>query len=195
MSEQRLILPTRIETERLYLRPYQAGDGAMYFGISQKNRAHLARYESGNVLMRLQSEDEAEVIVRELGQDWAEGNCFFVGVFEKKSGEFAAQVYVGPIDLEVPEYIIGYIADCDHEGQGYVTEAVGAVLKAVFLHLEAHSVTIRTDGTNLRSQRVAERCGFTREGCIRQDKVNPDGSYSDTLLYGLLQTDFLHNLR
>ena len=50
MDKMLLEIPTRIETERLYLRPYQAGDGTMVFAVSQRNREHLARYESGNVL-------------------------------------------------------------------------------------------------------------------------------------------------
>ncbi|MCC6169163.1 MAG: GNAT family N-acetyltransferase [Caldilineaceae bacterium] len=46
---------------------------------------------------------------------------------------------------------------------------------------------------NIRSQRVAERCGFVREGHIRQ--VHPhilcaDGSYSGDYLYGLLRSEW-----
>jgi hypothetical protein len=44
MHKLLLDIPTRIETERLYLRPYQAGDGAMYYQVGQRNREHLSRY-------------------------------------------------------------------------------------------------------------------------------------------------------
>jgi hypothetical protein len=36
-----LDLPDKMETERLYLRPYQAGDGSWYYPMSQKNKSHL----------------------------------------------------------------------------------------------------------------------------------------------------------
>ena len=55
-------LPTRIETERLVLRRYQAGDGAWYYATSQKNKSHLARYESGNAVMTIDTEEEAELV-------------------------------------------------------------------------------------------------------------------------------------
>jgi ribosomal-protein-serine acetyltransferase len=53
--------------------------------------------------------------------------------------------------------------------------------------LGAHRVSLRCDDTNLRSARVAERCGFTREGCLRETHANPQGGFSGDLLYGILR--------
>lgn len=184
------VFPERIETERLLLRPYQAGDGEMYYAVSRKNRAHLQRYESDNVLMEIDSVDEAETIVREIAAEWENQNCYFVGVFDKTEGEFLAQVFVGYKDRDLPDFIIGYIADVEQEGRGYVAEAVRAVLPVLFRNLGAHRVTIHMDDTNVRSQRVAERCGFNLEGHIRENKLNEDGSYSGTLRYGMLRGEF-----
>jgi len=150
-----LDLPTRIETERLYLRPYGQGDGPMYYAVSQRNRAHLARYESGNVLMTIENEEQAEVVVRELAVEWDARNSFFMGAFDKQSDEFVAQIYFGPLSWDLPEFIIGYIVDVDHEGEGFVSEAVRATLDFVFEYLGAHRVSLHTDDTNLRSRRVA----------------------------------------
>ena len=50
-----LDISTRLETQRLYLRPYRAGDGPMYYAVGQKNRDHLARYETDNFLRTLNS--------------------------------------------------------------------------------------------------------------------------------------------
>ena len=41
MQKVLLEIPTRIETERLYLRCYEAGDGPWYYAMSQQNRSHL----------------------------------------------------------------------------------------------------------------------------------------------------------
>jgi len=40
----------RLETERLYLRCYKAGDGPMYYAASLRNQHHLTEFESDNVL-------------------------------------------------------------------------------------------------------------------------------------------------
>jgi RimJ/RimL family protein N-acetyltransferase len=185
-----LEIPTRIEAERIYLRKYEAGDGPWYYAMSQKNRTHLARYESENVVMSIESEQDAEVVVRQLAAEWTARNCFFMGAFEKETDEFVAQIYIGPVNWSMPEFEIGFFVDKDHEGQGYVTEAVRAVLGFIFEHLKAHRVRMECDDTNERSWRVAERCGMVREGHFRENKKNADGNLSGTLWYGLLRREF-----
>lgn len=190
MQKMLLEIPRRIETERLYLRCYEAGDGQWYYAMSQKNRSHLMRYESGNVVMSIKSEEEAEVVVREIVAEWVARNCFFMGAFDKATDEFVAQIYVGPVNWDLPEFEIGYFVDKDHEGRGFVTEAVKATLGFIFEHLKAHRVRIRCDDTNVRSCRIAERCGLVGEGHFRENKRNPDGMISGTLYFGLLKSEF-----
>jgi hypothetical protein len=31
---------------------------------------------------------------------------------------------------------------------------------------------------------------MTREGCLRENKRNPDGTYSNSLIYGLLRSEY-----
>jgi ribosomal-protein-alanine N-acetyltransferase len=183
-------IPARIEAERIYLRSYRPGDGPWYYAMSQRNRAHLARYEAENVAMTLESEQEAEDLVRELAAEWEARHCFFMGAFDRETDDFVAQVYVGPVSCEVPEFAIGFFVDRDREGQGYVTEAVRAALGFIFGHLGAHRVRMECDDTNERSRRVAERCGMIREGHIRENKRNADGTLSGTLHFGLLKREF-----
>jgi len=99
-------------------------------------------------------------------------------------------VYVGVVNRELPEFEIGYFADCDHEGQGYVSEAVQAVLNWVFHNLGAYRVSLGCSDTNLRSIRVAERCGMVREGHLRENRRLPDGTYTSSFIYGLLEDEF-----
>jgi RimJ/RimL family protein N-acetyltransferase len=183
-------IPTHFETERLHLRCYQAGDGTMYYAVSQKNRAHLARYESGNVIMAIQSEEQAEAVVRDLAARWMARDCFFLGAFLKGTDTFVAQVYVGPVNWDLPEFEIGYFVDRDYEGQRYVTEAVRATLQFVFEHLGAHRVRLECDDTNGPSIRVAKRCGMVQEGHIRENKRRADGTFSGTVHCGLLRDEW-----
>jgi ribosomal-protein-alanine N-acetyltransferase len=183
-------LPQRIDAQRIYLRSYQAGDGPWYYAMSQRNRSHLARYEADNVVMSIASEQDAEAVVRELAAEWRARHAFFMGAFDRKTDEFVAQVYIGPVNMDLPEFEIGFFVDIDHEGQGYVTEAVRAALAFTFEHLNAHRVRMECDDTNKRSWRVAERCGMSREGHIRENKVTADGERSGTLYFGMLKREF-----
>jgi ribosomal-protein-alanine N-acetyltransferase len=190
MDKMLLEIPTRVEAERITLRSYQAGDGPWYYAMSQRNRTHLARYEADNVLMSIGSEKDAEILVRELAAEWVARTCFFMGAFDRETGAFVAQVYIGPVNWDLPEFEIGFFADVDHEGQGYVTEAVRGALGFIFGHLQAHRVRVECDDTNARSWRVAERCGMVREGHIRENRKNADGTLSGTLHFGLLRSEF-----
>ena len=128
MNKFLLDIPERIETERLYLRAYKAGDGPIYYSAGKRNRDHLMEFESSNMLVHLKNEEHAEAIVRELAADWMARNSFFMGIFEKATDEWAGQVYVAPTNWELPEFAIGYVADVNCEGKGYISEAVKGVL-------------------------------------------------------------------
>jgi RimJ/RimL family protein N-acetyltransferase len=182
-------LPTCIETERLFLRPYELGDGSWYYQMSQRNKSHLARYESGNAVMRINSQQDAEQVVREFEASWIAGSAFFLGAFRKDSAEFVAQIYIGVVNLDLPEFEIGYFADVDQSGKGYVTEATETAVFFVFEQLGAYRIRLECDDTNLSSSRVAERCRFVKEGHIRENRKNVDGSFSGTLYYGLLRRE------
>ena len=178
-------------SDRLVIRSYTLGDESWYYKMSQRNRAHLERYESENPAMAIKTEEDAKKMISNFVDDWKNGVHHFMGVFLKEPEQFVAQLYIGFVNRKVNEFGIGYFSDVDHEGKGYVTEAVDAVVKMLFEKINAHRLRIETDDTNLRSIGVAERCGFRREGHIRENKKNPDGTYSGTLYFGFLRKEFL----
>ena len=75
-----LDLPTEFFTERLRLRCYRPGDGAMYFRELRANRDHLYEFLPAN-LMDVQSEADTEVVIRKLGAEWQLRNLFIFGVW------------------------------------------------------------------------------------------------------------------
>lgn len=185
-----LDLPAHIETERLNIRSYRAGDGAWYYPMSLRNQPHLARYEAGNPLMGIRSAEDAEVVVRQFAADWVARSAFFMACFLRESEAFVGQLYIGVPRWDLPECAIGYFADVDHTGCGYITEAVVAGVRFCFTNINAERIRLECDDTNLPSVRVAERCGFVREGHLRANRRWPDGSLSGTLVYGLLHSEW-----
>ncbi len=183
-------LPTRIETDRLILRPYRLEDSGWYFHMSQRNKPHLTIFESGNAVNAIYSEADAQNVMGDFVSLWEARKALFLGAFLKDSDEFVAQVYIGVVKRDLPEFEIGYFADVDHEGCGYVTEAVKGAMSFLFNDLGAHRLRLECDDSNVRSVAVAERCGFVREGHIRENKRNADGSFSGDLHYGILRSEF-----
>jgi ribosomal-protein-alanine N-acetyltransferase len=185
-----LEIPEQFESERLLLRSYRAGDGEWYYQMAVRNREHLRRYESGNMVFSVETPEQAEILVRDLHADWVGRKHFFIGLFTKTDGEFVGNIYLGVINWNLPEYVLGYFADVGHEGQGYISEAVSAVLKLAFGPMQAHRVRLMCSRSNARSIAVARRCGFSQEGLLRQEKRNPEGGFDDTLILGLLKDEF-----
>jgi RimJ/RimL family protein N-acetyltransferase len=193
MNEPSSDIPTHFETNRLILRCYQPGDNHWFYSMCRRNRSHLMRYESDNFIMEADSEEKAASILFELAEAWKSGKYLCIGAFEKNSQEFMAQIVARLVDPDLPEYEIGYFADKDHEGLGYVTEAVTATLAFVFDVLKAHRIRAVCDDTNVRSRRVAKRCGMLEEGHIRENKRDPQGNFSGTVHFGILDNDFRKN--
>ena len=81
---------------------------------------------------------------------------------------------------------LGYCLDDAAWGQGYATEAAGALLEWAFETLDLNRVQSETDTRNTASARVLEKLGFLREGTLREDCV-VSGEVSDSWVYGLLR--------
>ena len=183
-------LSVPIVTTRLLIRPYRSDDTSWYYKMSLRNKGHLARYESENSIMSIMTESDAEKTINEFISLWDKQKYRFLGVFLKDTGEYVAQIYLGKLDDNLPEYAIGYIAEVEQVGNGYVTEAVSALVRVLFEEVGVHRIQIETDDTNTRSIAVAERCGFKKEGHLRKNKLAPDGSYTGTLFFGLLNEEY-----
>jgi RimJ/RimL family protein N-acetyltransferase len=66
----------------------------------------------------------------------------------------------------IQERELGYTFDSAHWGHGYATEAAQCVFAYARDSLGLKRVISVIDGDNVRSLRVAERCGLRREGAI-----------------------------
>jgi RimJ/RimL family protein N-acetyltransferase len=73
-------------------------------------------------------------------------------------------------------------------GRGYATEAVQLLVDYLFATKPRFRVHLVIVPENLASCRIAEKCGFVREGTVRGAFFN-DGRNHDVLLYSLLRTD------
>jgi ribosomal-protein-alanine N-acetyltransferase len=81
-----------------------------------------------------------------------------VGVFD------LSQIFLG----NFRSAYLGYYAHAGHAGRGYMTEAMNLVLRHTFTKVGLHRVEVNIQPDNLRSIRLAKRCGFRKEGFSRR---------------------------
>jgi ribosomal-protein-serine acetyltransferase len=89
---------------------------------------------------------------------------------------------------------LAYVIDKDFEGRGLVTRSVRAITQYAFDVWKQRRIELRCSPENLRSQAVAERAGFTKEGFLRQ-YIEVNGVVQDMLLYSRLASDEKENGR
>jgi len=85
---------------------------------------------------------------------------------------------------------IGYWMGARHAGRGYMSQAVGLVLREAFGHLGLEGVEAACIPHNERSRRLLEGAGFVHEGHLR-GYLEIDGARRDHVLYAILKRDFI----
>ena len=84
---------------------------------------------------------------------------------------------------------LGYDVGAAYRNQGYMSEAVGAVIGYLLVQAEANRVFCSVRTGNLASRRVCEKCGMRQEGVLRQHYARQDGGYDDVYIYGIVRSD------
>ncbi|WP_239747981.1 MULTISPECIES: GNAT family N-acetyltransferase [unclassified Mammaliicoccus] len=95
-------------------------------------------------------------------------------IFEKDTMQFVGSVVLQDIDLRLPSCEIGYWAVNSGLGKGYITEAIQYITQHVienhgFVRVEAY-----IDVKNTRSINTIERCGYEREGTLKNSDLSAD---------------------
>lgn len=84
-------------------------------------------------------------------------------------------------------FVIGHL---EAQGKGFATEAVHAVCNYAFSIMGLYRLTGGHYESNTGSMRVFQKNNFTLEGRRRQHIINVDGEREDSLIYGLLASEF-----
>jgi ribosomal-protein-alanine N-acetyltransferase len=74
-------------------------------------------------------------------------------------------------------------------GMGYATELAGTMANFGFRHLKLHKVCARCNANNLKSEKIMQKLGMTREGYLRKVRYK-HGSWDDEKVYGILREEW-----
>jgi RimJ/RimL family protein N-acetyltransferase len=105
------------------------------------------------------------------------------------------RVYIGGIDIHGIDWVARHgeigvvIGDKSFWGKGYGTDAMHVLLRFAFEKLNLHRVHLRVYDFNHRAIASYEKCGFKREGVLR-DQHYAAGQYHNVILLGLLESDY-----
>jgi len=179
-----LDLPPRIDTERLLMRPPQAGDGAQFFEALSESLVEMREFLAVLPWIAAEPSLEASELYCRNGQaNFVSRKDLPFFMFERATGQLVGATGLHRTVWATPKTEVGYWVRSSRAGRGLVTEAVEATVRYAFAHVGAVRVELITDEANLPSRKVADRCGFALEGTLRHDHKAPDGSLRSTCIY------------
>ncbi|MCX8596655.1 MULTISPECIES: GNAT family N-acetyltransferase [unclassified Gilliamella] len=82
---------------------------------------------------------------------------------------------------------IGYWLDSKAQGKGFITQAVQALTHYYAEKKFIKRFVIKCSVANLKSNQVAQRCGFDYEGTLKQAEYL-NGNYYDQNIYSLISS-------
>ena len=91
-------------------------------------------------------------------------------------------------DFDNQKTEIGYWLSEEFQHKGIVTRSCEALINYVFYEMKMNRIQLKAATGNFKSQRVAERLGFVREGIERQGELHERG-FVDLIVFGLLKND------
>ena len=81
---------------------------------------------------------------------------------------------------------VGYCMGYDFWNKGITSEALAAVIAFLFDEVGMHRIMAKHDIENPASGEVMKKCGMTYEGRFKEYYLRHDGTYSDALVYGIV---------
>ena len=175
-----------LETDRLIIRPLNENDVADL-------KEWLGRDEIYTYWGRKASRNEKnpELMFAPDPRPWVKRKPspdFDWGIVWKESNKVVGMIAV--FDIQNARMgDIAYRVNPEYWNMGITTEALKEVVRFIFENTEMDRLNGRADVRNIASNKVMEKCGFKKEGTVRQGKMV--SVYCDYHIYGMLRADYM----
>lgn len=171
---------SRLETERLVLRPVTLKDAEDMFEYAQDEETTYYVFDRHTSLKMTEESIVSFFMEDPLGK---------FGIELKETGKL-----IGTIDLRVKSKekraIIGYTLNKNYQGKGYMTEAGKRILELGFEKLELDCIAALHDERNAVSGKVMERLGMQKEGVLRHVAKWKQGEWFNDVYYSILKSEY-----
>lgn len=173
-----------IETERLVLRHIKSDDACDMFEYASKSE--VCEYLLWSPHINLQA---TEGYIEFLQKRYMKGLYGDWAIEHKQDRKMIGTCGYASVDSYLSTCEIGYVLSPNYRGQGYMTEAVKAVLELTFDILGLENATLRIINENKASKKLAEDVGFTLER-IEYKEMEIKGEYRDIAHYLMTKSEY-----
>jgi RimJ/RimL family protein N-acetyltransferase len=177
---------TTIETARLTLRPFNAGDLDDLYAY--QSRPEVARYLHWEARDRAQARRALEEQCQETTLD-AEGKWLTFAVVWREVYRVVGEIGLKWLSREHRQGEMGFVFNPDHHGRGLATEAAEAMLALGFGSLGWHRIIGSCDARNHASGRLMERIGMRKEAHFMHSEFIK-GEWAGELVFAILDQEW-----
>ncbi len=175
-----------LRTERLLLRPFEAGDLDALHAIHSDEAVVRWLYNDPRTL-----DETRELLGRKIAGAAlrAEGEWLGAAVTLRETGELVGDLSLLWASETHRQGELGFVVHPRHQGHGYATEASRPMLAFAFEQLGLHRVVGRLEPRNAGSARVLEKLGMRREAQLVENEW-VKGEWQSELVYALLAREW-----
>jgi RimJ/RimL family protein N-acetyltransferase len=176
-----------ISTRRLLLRDVAPEDEAALLALEAEPALHRYRDSSPP------SEEEIRAFFRQTldVQILDPRPAYILAIVFPADGRLIGMVTLTITNRELGQAELGYRLGPAYWGQGYAAEAAQGLVGFGFATLGLHRICAMCHPDNAGSRRVMEKMGMQYEGHLREDWRYRNGAWRDSLLYAILEQDWL----
>lgn len=178
-------LPEEISGEKIVVRRRTHAHDEELFALIERSREHLREFLFW--IDGTKSAEDVRIVTDIFSENWDAQKSFEYVFFSKDSGKMVGAGGVHTISHMNRMAEFGYYLDKTACGNGYATEFVRLLEKALFA-CGIHRCVIECDADNCASAAVAKRLGYTLEGRLRDVKC-AYGGYRDGLIFSKLENE------
>jgi ribosomal-protein-alanine N-acetyltransferase len=180
--------PVRLAYGQVVLRPPVEGDWREWSSLRSRSRKFLKPWEPAwgrDALTRAAFRRR----LRNYARDWNDDRSYAFFIFHAENGALLGGITFNNLRRGIIQTAsLGYWVGQLHAGRGHMTEAMQAVLRYGFDHLDLHRIEAACVTDNDASRRVLEKTGFRREGLARK-YLRIDGRWRDHYTFAILRED------
>ena len=173
------------ETPRLHVRAFRPSDLDEF--VAYRAHPEVERYQSWSSYT---VEDGRALIASMQGlRPGTPGQWYQFAVEERSSATLVGDLAFKVNESEPREAEVGFSLSPAHQGQGYATEALRALLGHAFGTLGLHRVIAVTDALNVPAAALLERVGMRREAHFHEN-VFFKGAWGSEFVFALLDREW-----